>query len=81
MSISSYSIFRQKGQTCVEGGDEQLHLLSKEFDFVYSLAYAKDSNTARHLAEFWMIEPEMAFADLAADMDNAEAPCMETSDR
>ena len=34
---------------------------------------AEDSNTARHLAEFWMIEPEMAFADLTADMDNAEA--------
>jgi len=34
---------------------------------------AEDSNTARHLAEFWMIEPEMAFTDLAANMDNAEA--------
>ena len=34
---------------------------------------AEDSNTARHLAEFWMIEPEMAFADLSDDMDNAEA--------
>lgn len=34
---------------------------------------AENSNTARHAAEFWMIEPEMAFADLAADMDLAEA--------
>eukprot|EP00908_Phaeocystis_cordata_P004601 Transcript_14997.p1 GENE.Transcript_14997~~Transcript_14997.p1 ORF type:complete len:582 (-),score=276.45 Transcript_14997:123-1868(-) len=34
---------------------------------------AEDSNTGRHLAEFWMIEPEMAFADLQDDMDNAEA--------
>jgi asparaginyl-tRNA synthetase len=34
---------------------------------------AEDSNTARHLAEFWMIEPEMAFTDLHGDMDNAEA--------
>lgn len=33
---------------------------------------AENSNTARHLAEFWMIEPEMAFADLNDDMDNAE---------
>ena len=33
---------------------------------------AEDSNTGRHLAEFWMIEPEMAFADLQDDMDNAE---------
>ena len=34
---------------------------------------AENSNTARHAAEFWMIEPEMAFADLHDDMDNAEA--------
>lgn len=33
---------------------------------------AENSNTARHLAEFWMIEPEMAFADINDDMDNAE---------
>jgi asparaginyl-tRNA synthetase len=33
---------------------------------------AENSNTSRHLAEFWMIEPEMAFADLDDDMDLAE---------
>jgi len=33
---------------------------------------AEDSNTARHLAEFWMIEPEIAFADLTENMDIAE---------
>lgn len=33
---------------------------------------AENSNTTRHLAEFWMIEPEMAFFDLAANMDLAE---------
>ena len=33
---------------------------------------AENSNTARHAAEFWMIEPEMAFADLIDDMDIAE---------
>jgi asparaginyl-tRNA synthetase len=33
---------------------------------------AENSNTPRHLAEFWMIEPEMAFADLADDADLAE---------
>jgi asparaginyl-tRNA synthetase len=33
---------------------------------------AENSNTARHLAEFWMIEPEMAFADLEDDMLLAE---------
>ena len=34
---------------------------------------AENSNTTRHAAEFWMIEPEMAFADLKDDMEVAEA--------
>ncbi len=34
---------------------------------------AENSNTTRHAAEFWMIEPEMAFCDLTGDMDIAEA--------
>ncbi len=34
---------------------------------------SENSHTARHLAEFWMIEPEMAFADLNDDMESAEA--------
>ena len=34
---------------------------------------AENSNTSRHLAEFWMIEPEMAFANLTDNMDSAEA--------
>ncbi len=33
---------------------------------------AENSNTTRHASEFWMIEPEMAFCDLEADMDVAE---------
>jgi asparaginyl-tRNA synthetase len=33
---------------------------------------AENSNTSRHAAEFWMIEPEMAFCDLEGDMDLAE---------
>jgi asparaginyl-tRNA synthetase len=36
---------------------------------------AEHSNTPRHLAEFWMVEPEMAFCDLAGDADLAEAFC------
>jgi asparaginyl-tRNA synthetase len=34
---------------------------------------AEHSQTSRHLAEFWMIEPEMAFCDITLDMDTAEA--------
>ncbi len=33
---------------------------------------AENSNTSRHLSEFWMVEPEIAFADLSADADLAE---------
>nr|WP_028871661.1 asparagine--tRNA ligase [Psychroserpens burtonensis] len=33
---------------------------------------AENSNTSRHLSEFWMIEPEVAFMDLAGNMDLAE---------
>ncbi len=34
---------------------------------------AENSNTSRHLSEFWMIEPEMAFCDIIGNMDLAEA--------
>jgi len=34
---------------------------------------AENSNTARHAAEFWMIQPEIAFCDLTGDMDVAES--------
>ncbi len=40
---------------------------------------AENSNTTRHAAEFWMMEPEMAFADLSDDMDNGREPCSSTS--
>ena len=33
---------------------------------------AENSNTSRHLAEFWMVEPEVAFNDLDANMDLSE---------
>ena len=33
---------------------------------------AENSNTTRHLAEFWMIEPEVAFMDLDGNMDLSE---------
>lgn len=45
--------------------------LSKVYTFGPTFR-AENSNTARHLAEFWMIEPEMAFFDIHDDMDLAE---------
>ncbi len=45
--------------------------LSKVYTFGPTFR-AENSNTSRHLAEFWMIEPEIAFADLADDADLAE---------
>lgn len=45
--------------------------LSKVYTFGPTFR-AENSNTARHLAEFWMIEPEVAFADLDDNMDLAE---------
>ncbi|HHK41965.1 MAG TPA: asparagine--tRNA ligase, partial [Planctomycetaceae bacterium] len=46
--------------------------LSKVYTFGPTFR-AENSNTSRHLAEFWMIEPEMAFYDLRDNMDLAEA--------
>ncbi len=45
--------------------------LSKVYTFGPTFR-AENSNTTRHLAEFWMIEPEIAFADLQTDADLAE---------
>ncbi len=45
--------------------------LSKVYTFGPTFR-AENSNTSRHLAEFWMIEPEMAFSDINDDMDLAE---------
>ncbi|MDR1940667.1 MAG: asparagine--tRNA ligase [Clostridiales bacterium] len=54
-------------------------LNAEAYAMAYSKVYtfgptfrAEISNTARHAAEFWMVEPEMAFADLADDMNLAE---------
>ena len=56
------------------------HLNGETFAMAFKNIYtfgptfrAENSNTTRHAAEFWMIEPEMAFADLEDDMDIAEA--------
>ncbi len=66
------------------GGEANLTVSGQLYGEAFALAFrdiytfgptfrAEYSFTARHAAEFWMIEPEMAFCDLAGDMDLAEA--------
>ncbi|MDR0433671.1 MAG: asparagine--tRNA ligase [Gracilibacteraceae bacterium] len=57
-------------------GQMEAEALAHAFGKVYTFGpafRAENSNTARHAAEFWMIEPEIAFADLNDDMNLAEA--------
>ncbi|AFZ43388.1 asparaginyl-tRNA synthetase [Halothece sp. PCC 7418] len=57
-------------------GQLEAEAMALTFDRVYTFGptfRAENSNTSRHLAEFWMIEPEMAFCDLQGDMDLASA--------
>ncbi|OCR01998.1 asparagine--tRNA ligase [Oscillatoriales cyanobacterium USR001] len=57
-------------------GQLEAEVMAMAFGNVYTFGptfRAENSNTSRHLAEFWMIEPEMAFCDLEGDMDLAEA--------
>lgn len=56
-------------------GQLEAEFLSMSLGDVYAFGptfRAENSNTSRHLSEFWMIEPEIAFADLADDMALAE---------
>ena len=57
-------------------GQLEAEIMAMAFSDVYTFGptfRAENSNTSRHLAEFWMVEPEMAFCDLKGDMDLAEA--------
>ena len=70
----SADFFGQKTGLTVSGQLEG-ELFALSFGDIYTFGptfRAENSNTARHAAEFWMIEPEMAFADLADDADLAE---------
>jgi asparaginyl-tRNA synthetase len=53
-------------------GEIFAHALSNIYTFGPTFR-AENSNTSRHAAEFWMIEPEVAFCDLQGNMDLAEA--------
>ena len=57
-------------------GQLEAEVMAMAFTNVYTFGptfRAENSNTSRHLAEFWMVEPEMAFCELKEDMDLAEA--------
>jgi asparaginyl-tRNA synthetase len=57
-------------------GQLQAEIMALSFTNVYTFGptfRAENSNTSRHLAEFWMIEPEMAFCALEGNMELAEA--------
>jgi len=68
--------FFKKPAYLTVSGQLQAETMALAFGKVYTFGptfRAEKSYTQRHAAEFWMIEPEMAFADLADDMDVAEA--------
>jgi len=67
--------FFGKSTNLTVSGQLEAECFAMAFDKVYTFGptfRAENSNTARHAAEFWMIEPEIAFADLKDDMDLAE---------
>ena len=67
--------FFGKKASLTVSGQLQAEAFALAFRDVYTFGptfRAENSNTARHASEFWMIEPEIAFADLADDMDLIE---------
>lgn len=67
--------FFEKPTNLTVSGQLEAELAALALGQVYTFGptfRAENSNTPRHLAEFWMIEPEIAFADLNDDMDLAE---------
>ncbi len=68
--------FFEKPANLTVSGQLEAEMMALALGNVYTFGptfRAENSNTSRHMAEFWMVEPEMAFCDLAGDMDNAEA--------
>ena len=66
--------FFEKSTNLTVSGQLEAELGAMAFSKVYTFGptfRAENSNTSRHLAEFWMIEPEIAFADLNDDIDLA----------
>ncbi len=68
--------FFGKETSLTVSGQLEAEIFALAFRNVYTFGptfRAENSNTARHASEFWMIEPEMAFCDLAGNMETAEA--------
>lgn len=67
--------FFRKATNLTVSGQLEAECMALAFSKVYTFGptfRAENSNTPRHAAEFWMIEPEIAFADLDDDMELAE---------
>ena len=74
-SINYHEDFFQKKTSLTVSGQLNGETYAMAFKNIYTFGptfRAENSNTTRHAAEFWMIEPEMAFADLSDDMMVAE---------
>lgn len=74
-AIDTSKDFFGKESNLTVSGQLNVETFALAFRNVYTFGptfRAENSNTARHAAEFWMIEPEMAFADLIDDMEVAE---------
>lgn len=75
-SIDYNQDFFGKAANLTVSGQLEAELAAMAMSKVYTFGptfRAENSNTSRHLAEFWMIEPEIAFADIHEDMDVAES--------
>jgi asparaginyl-tRNA synthetase len=74
-SINYKEDFFGRSTNLTVSGQLEGELAATAFSEIYTFGptfRAENSNTARHLAEFWMIEPEMAFCDLEDNMNLAE---------
>lgn len=75
-SIDYEQDFFGKATNLTVSGQLEAETFATALNSVYTFGptfRAENSNTTRHLAEFWMIEPEVAFCDLEGDMDLAES--------
>lgn len=71
-----YFDFFKKNTFLTVSGQLEAEIMALALGDVYTFGptfRAENSNTSRHMAEFWMVESEMAFCDLSRNMDHAES--------